>query len=343
MNFDERTRFENERDYNSTDRTELCGDYNTSYDDIVKADEPCAKESQSGGKWKPVVIGGSAGILMGAAGAFAGNAAISGMDFSSDNDEPMVVEDEDLLAADEAQVVESADSPMVNDVDGELAAAEVPTFDNIGAIPAVNDDMSFADAFAEAREDLGPGGLFVWHGNVYNTYYAEEWNAMSPAAQEAFADSASRVTFPPIAGDDGYEMAYEPDSVGVYVDETDDDVHILGVYEENIDGQNMYIGEVEIDGENVVLVDGDQDGLFDVLIADVDGDGVIGENDFVDISSDGITVSDLAAEAESFVDDNNGTLAYNDSCNDTYNDPYNDSFGSSDMPDYMNDADVSMC
>lgn len=43
------------------------------------------------------------------------------------------------------------------------------------------EDMSFGDAFAAAREDLGPGETFEWHGNVYSTYTAEEWNAAHPA------------------------------------------------------------------------------------------------------------------------------------------------------------------
>ena len=45
---------------------------------------------------------------------------------------------------------------------------------------SVNDSMSFNQAFAAARHEVGPGGLFVWHGHTYGTYYANEWNAMSP-------------------------------------------------------------------------------------------------------------------------------------------------------------------
>ena len=43
----------------------------------------------------------------------------------------------------------------------------------------VDDSMSFNQAFAAARHEVGPGGLFEWHGNTYGTYYANEWNAMS--------------------------------------------------------------------------------------------------------------------------------------------------------------------
>lgn len=48
----------------------------------------------------------------------------------------------------------------------------------------VNDEMSFAEAFAAAREEVGAGGAFVWHGEVYGTYTAAEWNAMSEEQQQ---------------------------------------------------------------------------------------------------------------------------------------------------------------
>lgn len=44
----------------------------------------------------------------------------------------------------------------------------------------VDDSMSFNEAFAAAREEVGAGGIFVWHGKPYGTYYKDEWEAMSP-------------------------------------------------------------------------------------------------------------------------------------------------------------------
>ena len=48
----------------------------------------------------------------------------------------------------------------------------------------VNDEMSFAEAFAAARAEVGAGGAFVWNGEVYGTYTAAEWNAMSEEQQQ---------------------------------------------------------------------------------------------------------------------------------------------------------------
>lgn len=51
--------------------------------------------------------------------------------------------------------------------------------DQIQVATTVNDDMSFGEAFAAARTEVGPGGCFEWHGNVYSTYLAEEWSSMT--------------------------------------------------------------------------------------------------------------------------------------------------------------------
>lgn len=70
--------------------------------------------------------------------------------------------------------------------EGELNEVEVPnlsghlTGHDMDVATGVDDSMSFNQAFAAARHEVGPGGLFVWHGNTYGTYYANEWNAMSP-------------------------------------------------------------------------------------------------------------------------------------------------------------------
>lgn len=50
----------------------------------------------------------------------------------------------------------------------------------------VDDHMSFAQAFAVARHQLGAGGAFEWHGHVYGTYYAEEWNSMPSFARAEY-------------------------------------------------------------------------------------------------------------------------------------------------------------
>ena len=47
-------------------------------------------------------------------------------------------------------------------------------------VPLNEDGQSFGEAFADARQELGPGGVFEWNGHMYNTFYVEELNDMTP-------------------------------------------------------------------------------------------------------------------------------------------------------------------
>lgn len=63
--------------------------------------------------------------------------------------------------------------------------------DDIQVATTVSDDMSFNEAFATARAEVGPGGCFEWHGNVYATYTAEEWNGMTAEQRADYNDHFS--------------------------------------------------------------------------------------------------------------------------------------------------------
>lgn len=63
--------------------------------------------------------------------------------------------------------------------------------DQIQVATSVNEDMSFGEAFAAARAEVGPGGCFEWHGNVYGTYTADEWNNMTAEQRAEYSDHFS--------------------------------------------------------------------------------------------------------------------------------------------------------
>ena len=67
---------------------------------------------------------------------------------------------------------------------GNSAAAEVPSSTKIAN--EVNDSMSFNQAYEAARQQVGSGGVFAWHGQVFNTYTAEEWAQLSGDQKEDF-------------------------------------------------------------------------------------------------------------------------------------------------------------
>lgn len=315
---------------------------------------------KSGSRWKAVTIGGVAGIAMGVSGTLAGTAGIAAAEaiVAPDVDSPETPDAPKMNGSGNAGAVESA-APVATSVSDDMsfgeafaaARAEVgpggvfewrgnvyntyhaeewnsmsdaerdeffdsvanpsedapvdDTFDAAPVATSVNDGMSFDEAFAAARAEVGAGGVFGWHGNTYNTFYAEEWNGMSDAERDAFNDS--------IVIDDPEPVIIEPEH----------DVHVIGVYEGEIDGQGVYVGEMQVDGYNAMLVDIDQDLVFDVAAVDVNDNYIIEEEEVCDISDARIGIEDLVAR---------GTMEEMD-----------DLTASNDLPDYMNDADVSIC
>jgi hypothetical protein len=102
-------------------------------------------------------------------------------------------------------------------------------------------------------------------------------------------------------------------------------VKVLGV-EAVVDdyGNEMVVAGIEVDGEQALLVDVDNDGTMDALIVDDNYDGQIDPyQEIYDISDCDIETNDLM-QGMAAEQDPNMYMAYND-----------------DMPDYMNDADVS--
>jgi hypothetical protein len=64
---------------------------------------------------------------------------------------------------------------------------EVQTNAPILEVAEVNQEGTFKEAFDAARAQVGPGGVFEWRGQWYNTYTAEEWTDMEPASKEDYA------------------------------------------------------------------------------------------------------------------------------------------------------------
>lgn len=80
--------------------------------------------------------------------------------------------------------------------------------------------------------------------------------------------------------------------------EPEPEVHFVGINFVDLDedGTPEIAGALTIDGEDVVVIDLDIDGLFDVAILDADKNGVLDENDIIDISDAQIGVADFAAQ-----------------------------------------------
>ena len=191
---------------------------------------------------------------------------------------------------------------------------------------AVDDNMSFSQAFASARQEVGAGGVFYWRGGWYGTYYANEWESISDEYKEAFSNHSyqlpeeydgNQMSTPDASlaeADYAPSAATETESGAYYDDPADSSVEILGIEYAEVDGQTMAFAPVTIDGQDSVFVDLDVDGVFDVAIVD----NGTNEPDYYDISNSNITHEDMS-EMQKSQDD---YLAVND------------------LPDYTNDANV---
>lgn len=184
----------------------------------------------------------------------------------------------------------------------DVSSVEAVVDENIH-VAHVSDDLSFASAFAEARDQVGGHGVFEWHGKLYNTYTEEEWKQMSEAERSEFgrdiaqgdyghAHHAEGVTTVVGSGDSESDVI-----AAVEGDNEDIEVEVLGmetILDDN--GQEVTIGTISVDGDDVYVVDVDGDGQFDVMASDLDNDGSLAQNEMYDISDADLSISDLGCD-----------------------------------------------
>ncbi|MDE6560460.1 MAG: hypothetical protein K2K75_03670 [Muribaculaceae bacterium] len=205
---------------------------------------------------------------------------------------------------------------------------------------------NFNDAYAQARAQVGPGGVFEYNGKIYSTYTAEEWNEMSaeeraeyegkifenaPAPQHQPTSHAAAVTDTAehheqihIESTPENNDTVQANAEMIAAEPVDNEIRVLGVEAvQNDYGQIMNVALVECEGDQALLVDVDNNGSIDVLIHDDNFDGQIQETEVQDISGAGLEVADLLQAQAAQEGD-----VYYASCDD--------------MPDYVNDADSIM-
>lgn len=137
---------------------------NQTNQDAVSNDEVEVKAAKKS-VWKRAAVGAGSGLLI-------GGVATVLMGMKSADPEPTDGKQENDNHKDELSNPEWVD-------------------DQIQVATTVNDDMSFGEAFAAARAEVGPGGCFEWHGNVYGTYTADEWNHMTAEERVDWSDHFS--------------------------------------------------------------------------------------------------------------------------------------------------------
>ena len=224
--------------------------------------------------WKRVVVGGVAGIMFGTISAVGATAAYHHFSNNGNDDELEVVPEDmpDEVISDNGHYM----------------------LDNGMMIAEVDNSMSFNEAFAAAREEVGPGGAFVWHGNVYATYTENEWNSMSPSERHEFTHMSlsalnSDNSYTP---DDHVDVVYHEHEVHVHLDDdisiNDDDVQIVGVegVQGNVDGHDVYM--VDVDQDDILDTGGIDDDLAINTSNTIDDDGLLADNTLPGVDDSGM-------------------------------------------------------
>lgn len=201
--------------------------------------------------WKNVLVGGVPGILIGGAGMFIA--------------QEIMAKDEDGGTAEPIGEAEIQESHLVND------------------------SMSFKEAFSTARAEVGPGGAFIWHGQVYGTYdvHDPEWIDMSYAERQAHSELILSQVHPvpyvsmipeptieevpeetalaeePVATEEPI-VAEEP----VQAEESSE-LYVYGVETvENEDGETINVAYGTYGDHMMTMVDTDNDSIMDTLVVD---------------------------------------------------------------------------
>jgi len=230
----------------------------------------------------------------------------------------------------------------------------------------ITDEMNFNEAFATARQELGAGGVFEWKGNAYNTYYLEEWDAMTDDQKTEFIASLD-YSEKPSGYDDAYADQSQPDPAPIPVDVSEGhnvqpeqepvpqepilvdrepinpvfvDQSTDSVIQEPVETLQPEVIDIEFDvsGNAIVSVDLDGDDLYDVVMVDTNADDIL-DVVAVDLDHNGVPDEEPVRidEYEITVEEVRDEMIASE--HDLT--PYASKDDINEIPDYMNDADVS--
>jgi hypothetical protein len=233
-------------------------------------DEQREKKAETS-HWKLVALGGFTGILMGAGCLYASQVIAKKLEDASESE-----------------------------------GATSHTTENGLRVADVDQSLSFKEAFEAARAEVGPGGVFHWHGGIYNTFSAGEWNSMSAAEKSEFAQQVSPEVRPeeiPAPTDEHPDIVVESSQ-----EAPAEDVEVVD--QNNIpasqDAEVHIVGYTNVEGHLAVGLDMDNDGQADIAIIDMDDNQVVNDPDLV-VDSEGnmATIGELAEGYESNMESTN--------------------------------------
>ncbi|QMW00210.1 hypothetical protein [Spirosoma foliorum] len=111
------------------------------------------------------------------------------------------------------------------------------------------DSMTFEQAFETAREEVGMGGVFSWHGHWYNTFEKEEWSDLSLTQRQEYTEMIT-----------GEHLPVKPYAQPV--------THIPGTTTTQEPTSEPTIIEGHLNGQRIMGLDFDHDGIIDTMVLD---------------------------------------------------------------------------
>ncbi len=175
----------------------------------------------------------TAAVLLGGGATFA--AVNAGLLDDSLEDEPEI-SPLDNPTGDPTPEIEA--TPVRHNTPSPVENGTITPSENIQIAQRPEPTMTFGEAYATAREEVGTGGIFSWRGEVYNTYTAEEWQGLSFGQRQEFLA----------------EVGYRPAG----------QTRVSGPTEPQSDTPDIY--EFVIDGRRAIGIDEDHDGTADAIV-----------------------------------------------------------------------------
>lgn len=228
-------------------------------------------------KNKKISTGATVGIGVGAvaAGAVA-TAAMPHFTFGQENGNPVAVDSNPISD----QEVQDENNELGQNVDPGVEGHSLEISD-LPVATSVTDDMTPAEAFAAARQEVGPGGIYYYHGHAQGTYYESEWNSMSDDDKEDYWASVHHTHEQhqqsqhqgPVDQYDISDVDFADDESGIYiVNANDNDILDVVLDLDNNGVGDMLMVDVEIENGEIVSVGEIYNGEYYVDIEEVTGD-----------------------------------------------------------------------
>ncbi len=268
------------------------------------------QQKGNGNLWKKVTFGSTTGILLGAMGMHAVN------HFNESRHEEGMSENAITDTNEKGNVPVYSDAPMAH----------------------VDNGMSFDEAFAAARAQVGPGGVFAWHGGIYGTYYETEWDAMSDVQKMDYAQSVHAPVAPEHvevsmineAHPEVVVEAWEVNKPDVQPHTDRQSSEIANDTYPTEDEDVHLVGQGTVQGHNAIALDMTGNDQADVVIIDVDDSQSLTDPDVV-VFREGMatTIGDIA--------EGNPPVSL---VEDEYQAGMGDPDAATDMPDYIDDGSV---